>query len=204
MTTSTQSNSNKNEQPILPGRLSNPNNILKTDPRADPRMVAALAPFGLDLAPAPAPVTVDSSLQEKLAYFKEAEIGFEGLFAALLTDLPLIDNVERRTEVIKGVDDNDISLYIHKPKNFSGPLPCVYQIHGGGMVILEAASHAYNRLRDDLSSLGMVVVGVEFRNGGGKLGNHPFPAGLNDCMSGLQWTFKNKACLRDLQDCRIR
>src|SRR5271169_2897560 len=104
MTTSTQSNINNNEQPILPGGLSNPNNILKTDPRADPRMVAALAQFGIDIAPAPAPVTADSPLQDKLNYLKEAEIGFEGLFAALVTDLPPIDNVERRTEVIKGVD----------------------------------------------------------------------------------------------------
>lgn len=158
-------------------------------------MVAALALFGLDLAPAPPPVTAGSSLQEKLAYIKEAEIGFEGLFAAFFTDLPPIDNVERRTEVIKGVDGNDIILYIHKPKDVSGPLPCVYHIHGGGMVILEAAGPAYKRWRDELSSLGMAVVGVEFRNGGGKLGNHPFPAGLNDCMSGLQWTFKNKPAL---------
>jgi acetyl esterase len=195
MATTPQGNINNSEQPILPGRLSNPNNILKTDSRADPRMVAALATFGLDLAPAPASVTVDSSLQEKLAYLKEAEIGFEGLFAALVTDLPPIDNVERRTEVIKGVDDNDINLYIHRPKNFSGLLPCIFHIHGGGMVLLEAAGPGYKLLRDDLSSLGMVVVGVEFRNGGGKLGNHPFPAGLNDCLSGVQWTFKNKAIL---------
>jgi hypothetical protein len=34
MTESAQSNSNT-EQPILPGRLSDPNNILKTDPRAE-------------------------------------------------------------------------------------------------------------------------------------------------------------------------
>ena len=33
-----------------------------------------------------------------------------------------------------------------------------------------------------------MVVGVEFRNGGGRLGNHPFPAGLNDCDIALQWT----------------
>jgi acetyl esterase/lipase len=195
MTTSIQSSSNNKEQPILPGRLADPNNILKTDPRADPRMVAALAPFGLDIAPAPAPVTADSSLQEQLDYIKEAEVGFEGLFAALYTDLPPIEDVERRTEVIKGVDNNDISLYIHKPKNASGPLPCVYHIHGGGMVILEAAGPCYKRWRDELSAAGMVVVGVEFRNGAGKLGNHPFPAGLNDCMSGLQWTFDNKATL---------
>ena len=63
------------------------------------------------------------------------------------------------------------------------------------MVLLEAAGAAYTRWRDELSAMGMVVVGVEFRNGAGKLGNHPFPAGLNDCMSGLQWTFDNKSAL---------
>ncbi len=63
------------------------------------------------------------------------------------------------------------------------------------MVILEAAGSAATRWRDELSAVGMVVVGVEFRNGAGRLGNHPFPAGLSDCMSGLQWTFDNKAAL---------
>jgi acetyl esterase/lipase len=194
MTESTQNNPD-NEQPILPGRLSDPNNVLKTDPRADPRMVAALAPFGFDDAPPPAPVTADSSLQEKYDYVAEAEPGFDGLFTALFADLSPIENIERSTEVIKGVDNNDINLYIHKPKNASDPLPCVYHTHGGGMVMLEAAGPCYVRWRDELAALGMVVVGVEFRNGGGKLGNHPFPAGLNDCMSGLQWTFDNKASL---------
>ena len=37
-----------------------------------------------------------------------------------------------------------------------------------------------------------MVVGVEFRNAGGKHGNYPFPAGLNDCASGLQWVNDNK------------
>lgn len=193
MAKSTQTNSSNNEQPILPGRLANPTMVLKTDPRADPRMVATLAPFGFDDAPPPAPVTADSSLKEKLAYLAEAEPGYEDMFTALYADLPPIENVERRTEVIKGVDGNDISLYIHKPENTSGPLPCVYHIHGGGMVILKATGASYIRLRDELASMGMVVVGVEFRNGGGEIGNHPFPAGLNDCMSGLQWTFDNKA-----------
>jgi acetyl esterase/lipase len=60
---------------------------------------------------------------------------------------------------------------------------------------LQASDPNYERWRDELAALGMVVVSVEFRNGGGKLGNHPFPAGLNDCMSGLQWTFDNRAAL---------
>jgi len=192
MTTSTH---NINELPLLPGRLGDPHRILKTDPRADPPLVAACALFALDVAPPPVPVTADSSLQDKLAYSAANEAGMEAVFTALFADLPSITNVERRTEVIKGVDGNDITLYIHTPKNVSGPLPCVYHTHGGGMVVLTAAGPTYVRWRDELAAQGMVVVGVEFRNGAGKLGNHPFPAGLNDCMSGLQWTFDHKATL---------
>ena len=42
---------------------------------------------------------------------------------------------------------------------------------------------------------GLVVVGVEFRNGGGKHGAYPFPAGLTDCSSALQWVIDNRARL---------
>ena len=38
------------------------------------------------------------------------------------------------------------------------------------MVLLEAAGAAYARWRDELAAAGLVVVGVEFRNGGGKHG----------------------------------
>ena len=188
----TSSTNNDNTQPILPGRLSNPDNVLKTDPRADSRLVAALAPFGFDEAPPPAPVTTNSPLEERYAFIAEAEPGYEAMFAELLEGLPAIENVQTSTEVIKGADDNDITLYISKPTDRSGPLPCVYHIHGGGMVLLEACGSSATRWREELCSLGMIVVGVEFRNAGGKLGNFPFPAGLNDCMYGLQWTFDNK------------
>ncbi len=185
----------KTEQPFSPGRLADPGRVLKTDPRADPRMVAALAEFGFDEAPAPAPVSAESPREEILDFLAAAEEGYEDMFKAWFSGLPPIENVERRTEVIQGVDGNDIKLYVHEPKDASGPVPCVYHMHGGGMVILEAAGSAATRWRDELSAVGMVVVGVEFRNGAGTLGNHPFPAGLNDCMSGLQWTFDNKASL---------
>ena len=194
MTTSRPSNSD-HEQPLLPGRLADPQRVLRTDPRTDPRILTALAPFGLDEAPAPISVQADSTLEERLAHVAAAERGFEGVFDALFTDLPPIENVERRTEVILGVDENPINLYIHTPTNAAAAVPCVYHIHGGGMVLLEAAGVAYRRWRDELCTQGMVVVGVEFRNGGGKLGNHPFPAGLNDCMSGLQWIYDQKATL---------
>ena len=57
----------------------------------------------------------------------------------------------------------------------------------------------FNRQRPRLRALAqrsgskrLVVVGVEFCNGSGVLGNHPFPAGLNDCDVALQWTDQNR------------
>ena len=60
------------------------------------------------------------------------------------------------------------------------------------MVLMTAADPVFVRWRNTLASMGLVVVGVEFRNGGGKLGAHPFPAGLNDCASAVQWTHANR------------
>src|SRR5438876_9474805 len=107
MTTSTH---NINELPLLPGRLGDPNRALKTDPRADPRLVAACAPFALDVAPPPVPVTADSSLQDKLAYSAATEAGMDAVVTALLADLPSITNVARLIEGIKGVDGTDITV----------------------------------------------------------------------------------------------
>jgi acetyl esterase/lipase len=179
----------------LPGRLGDPARTLKTDPRADPRLLAALAPFGLDGPPPPVTLGADSPMKAKLDYLAATEAGMGGLFAGLVAKLPPITEVTRRTETIRGQDGNEIRLYIHSPAKASGPVPCVYHMHGGGMVILTADDPPYRRWRDELAKAGLVAVGVEFRNGGGKLGNHPFPAGLNDCMAGLQWTFDNRSKL---------
>ncbi len=103
--------------------------------------------------------------------------------------------MESAVEVIAGVDANDITLYVHRPTRASGPVPGILHLHGGGMAFLEAAGGSYPRWRDELAGAGLVVVGVEFRNSAGKLGPHPFPAGLNDCSSALQWMAANRARL---------
>jgi len=100
--------------------------------------------------------------------------------------------VEKSIEVITGADDNDIKLYISKPKSVSGSLPGVVHLHGGGMCVFSANDRPYHQYRNALAQRGFVVVSVEFRNSSGKLGPHPFPAGLNDCMSGLEWVSSNK------------
>ena len=69
--------------PTLPGRLGHPDMDIKDDPRADPRMIVALAELGMDVAPPPTPVTASNSIDELLAYCVEAEVGFNGLGAVL-------------------------------------------------------------------------------------------------------------------------
>jgi acetyl esterase len=182
--------------PILPGRLGSPEMALKDDPRADPRMIAAMNAFGLAEAAPPMPFTAqEASVEALLEFCSVSEQGFEGLFPLLMVDLPPVEGVTSRVEIIRGIDGNDITLFIHRPTANTGPLPGVVHLHGGGMVILEAAGAGYARWRDELAATGMVVVGVEFRNGGGKHGPHPFPAGLNDCTSALQWVHANRATL---------
>jgi acetyl esterase len=93
---------------------------------------------------------------------------------------------------ITGEDGNDVTLYISRP-DVDGRLPAVVHLHGGGMAIASAADDTYMRLREHLAATGLVVIGVEFRNSGGKLGPHPFPAGLNDCAAGVRWVAANRA-----------
>lgn len=183
------------DAPILPGQLGKPGMQLRDDPRADPRMVAAMVPLGMDGAPEPAPVDINSPLNELLEFGMGAEEGFGMLGQLLAAEAPPITNVESRTEVIKGVDGNDISLYVHTPTDVDGPMPAIVHTHGGGMAILEASNPGYVRWRDELASTGLIVIGVEFRNAAGKLGPYPFPAGLNDCFSGLKWAHENRDAL---------
>lgn len=132
----------------------------------------------------------DASLEDCLAYcaaFEEASALTQPMEFAAMPDFP---NVTSRTETIRGADGNDIDLYLHMPNTApDSPRPCILHIHGGGMVLMTAADPGFVRWRNTLADEGFVVVGVEFRNGGGKLGNHPFPAGLNDCASALQWNY---------------
>ena len=134
------------------------------------------------------PVTRQSPLEELLAVAAATEQGFDGLFGALLADVPAAQGIETRSLTITGVDGNDITLYVHRPIGVSAPLPGLLHLHGGGMAILTAGDQVRRAVaRVTWRPKGCVVVGVEFRNSGGALGPHPFPAGLNDCASALDW-----------------
>ena len=174
----------------LPGRLGNPELSFEDDPRADPRIASVMATMAR--AEGVKPPASDASYEQCLEYCVALEREGEMSHSLLLEMMPDFDEVESTVETIDGVDGNKITLFIERPKNQTGVLPGMVHMHGGGMVLEKAADPTYVRWRKSLAQAGMVIVGVEFRNGGGELGNYPFPAGLNDCATATQWTYANK------------
>lgn len=176
------------------GRLADPDVELRTDPRLHPGLRAALAAFGLDGHAAPPPFDRSASPEAIAELVGAAHAGFEGLYAALPSDWPgeVRADVEYRTETVRGVDGNDIPLHVFRPAGVDGPLPCTVYVHGGGMTILDAHNAVHRRWSEDLASSGMVVVTVGFRNAWTPGGAHPFPAGLDDCSSALDWVHEHR------------
>jgi acetyl esterase len=173
------------------GGLSDTGRTLGTDRRADPRMVAAYAPFGLDSPLPPLPLTVDSTLEDRLALLAAMEEQFGAVFGTWAQAIPVAEGVTSTTITIAGGAGNDLTLHISRPAGTAGPLPGVVHLHGGGMAILSASHEVYLRWRENLAATGVVVVGVEFRNSAGRLGVHPYPAGLNDCAAAIRWVAAN-------------
>ncbi|MFF1676524.1 alpha/beta hydrolase [Streptomyces sp. NPDC058256] len=80
----------------------------------------------------------------------------------------------------------DVSLLICRPSGVNTPLPAVYYIHGGGMVVGDNRMGVPEAL-DWAEELGLVVVSVEYR----LAPENPHPAPVEDCYAGLVWTAKN-------------
>ena len=187
---------NLEKEVFLPGKLGNPKMRIEDDPRLDPRLLAAMRKYGLLEQSGPLPVSVNSSVPDLLDFCNQAEKGWEEENAKIYADVKPNPEVSVKTVVIRGVDNNEIKLFVHRPKGNDRDLPGILYLHGGGMVMLSTTGPIYQQWRDELALAGLVSVGVEFRNAGGKLGPHPFPAGLNDCVSALSWMHKNKRFLK--------
>jgi len=77
---------------------------------------------------------------------------------------------------------------IYRPVNVAGPLPGIYYIHGGGMILGDVAGED-GSAQLLCEQVGAVVVSVEYR----LAPEHPHPAPVEDCYAGLVWTAKNAA-----------
>lgn len=82
----------------------------------------------------------------------------------------------------------DITLLILRPADVAAPLPAIYNIHGGGM-ILGDRRFGLEVFLPYVVEGNAVVVSVEYR----LAPEHPDPAPVEDCYAGLVWTAKNAA-----------
>lgn len=94
-------------------------------------------------------------------------------------------------------DGNTVNLQFIKPAGGTD-LPCIYYIHGGGMVSLSCYDGNYKAWGRIMAATGVAVAMVDFRNAQTPSSIpevEPFPAGLNDCISGVKWVAENAVSL---------
>jgi acetyl esterase/lipase len=109
------------------------------------------------------------------------------LMDVMLEDAPELPDVESEDVSIPSPsDDHEIPLRIYRPADAGTSLPCIYWIHGGGMVMgdLDQSDPTCEQFVDEL---GCIVVSVDYR----LAPEHPYPAPVDDCFAGLQWVAEN-------------
>jgi acetyl esterase len=67
----------------------------------------------------------------------------------------------------------------------AGPFPVVVYLHGGGWVAGSAKSH--QKLGMQFAEAGYLCINVDYR----LAPEHPFPAGLDDCVFAIKWAAEN-------------
>ena len=97
--------------------------------------------------------------------------------------------------VMSAPDGNVILIRLIRPVG-SEAVPCVYYIHGGGMQTLSCFAGMYRAWGKTIAAHGVAVAMVEFRNAIAP-SEVPevaaFPAGRDDCVSGLKWLVNSAA-----------
>ena len=170
------------------------------DPRIDPRIKAIAG--ALDLAGALGDVASrDEILAE--ANTETALAGREMMTAFLgMCDTeeiaPSKGLATTEYTVVSEPDGNTINVRFIRPDN-DDPVPCVYYIHGGGMQVMSCYDGNYRAWGRIIAANGVAVAMVDFRNAVSPSSVEevaPFPAGLNDCVSGLKWVVANADKLR--------
>ncbi|MEM6580373.1 MAG: alpha/beta hydrolase [Pseudomonadota bacterium] len=163
---------------------------INDDPRIDPRIKAVLGNI-------PAMATSDASSREQvLAEANSPEAvaqreAMEGMLEMMDSEevAPSDGLVITTEEFVSSPDENTIKVQFIRPDS-SETLPCVYYIHGGGMQALSCFLGMYRAWGKIIAAQGVAVAMVDFRNclvPSSAPEVAPFPAGLNDCVSGVKW-----------------
>ncbi|MEF2978916.1 alpha/beta hydrolase [Subtercola sp. YIM 133946] len=118
----------------------------------------------------------------------------EGLRRTIAAKCPTPRDLQRMGVIVHDVQaparhgEGVVPLTILQSPHATGPRPCVYLIHGGGM-IAGTRMLRLDALAEWVLEFGVTVVSVDYR----LAPEHPFPAGIDDCYAGLTWIHDNAA-----------
>ena len=171
-------------------------NKIKNDPRIDKRIRAVFGEVDFNSV-----TTTTATTREEILAEQETEEAIQGK-----TVMEMINNSSHYKEVVtdeglvtytkeftSSPDGNNIKIQYIRPDT-DEKLPCVYYIHGGGMMVSSCFDELYAAWGRCMARQGVAVAMVDFRNAmwaSSAPEIAPFPAGLNDCVSGLKWIHAN-------------
>ena len=95
-------------------------------------------------------------------------------------------------------DGNPIKVQYFRPDS-NDSVPCVVYLHGGGMMSMTCFAGNYKVWGRMIANHGVAVAMVDFRNcltPSSAEEVAPFPAGLNDCVSGIRWVVETAQQLK--------
>ena len=171
-------------------------NKIKNDPRIDKRIRAVFGEVDFNSV-----TTTNATTREEILAEQETEEAIQGKavmeminnsphYKEVVTDEGLVTYTK---EFTSSPDGNDIKIQYIRPDT-DEKLPCVYYIHGGGMMVSSCFDELYAAWGRCMARQGVAVAMVDFRNAmwaSSAPEIAPFPAGLNDCVSGLKWIHAN-------------
>jgi acetyl esterase len=171
-------------------------NKIKNDQRIDKRIRAVFGEVDFDSV-----TTTNATTREEILAEQETEEAIQGKtvmeminnsphYKEVVTDEGLVTHTK---EFTSSPDGNNIKIQYIRPDT-DEKLPCVYYIHGGGMMVSSCFDELYAAWGRCIARQGVAVAMVDFRNAmwaSSAPEIAPFPAGLNDCVSGLKWIHAN-------------
>lgn len=164
---------------------------LTDDPRIDPRIKAAMGHWpvaqGRDMPSRE--VVLERNHTDKAVAARAAMAGFMEKVDTeeIAPSAGLTVTVET---FVSEPDGNPVQVRFIRPDGAGERPPCVYYIHGGGMATMSAFDGNYRAWGRIVAACGVAVAMVDFRNAvvaSSAPEVAPYPAGLNDCVSGVAW-----------------
>jgi acetyl esterase/lipase len=149
-------------------------------PPLDPELAQVLAGF-------PAGIDPGAHLRDmNVVRMMRSTIDLLGVMGGTL---PTDERVVAEDRSIPGVDlGAEIPVRIYTPRTTESPAPALVFFHGGAFVLGDRYTEELRCLRY-AAEAGCVVVSVDYR----LAPEHPFPAAVDDCYAGLEWTVSHAA-----------